>query len=173
MLLDPRAPETRPKSAGAGAGAEMHPRVCSRAGFFQSRGFACGRVFAKPAPAPAGAIPIALRGFYWTSSLQLLIYDYLPEEICINTCMSAMKKTHFPYERTRALGFRDVRANEPGGLTLCYPGPPPNGENIRYGNRELRQSNWRGSLSTSEFGLVKLPARNSTTRLTRQRPWRV
>ena len=54
-MLDPRAPETRPKSAGAGA--KMHPRVCSRAGFFQSRGFACGRVFAKPAPAPAGAIP--------------------------------------------------------------------------------------------------------------------
>ena len=54
-MLNPQAPETRPKSAGAGA--EMHPRVCSRAGFFQSRGFDCGRVFAKPAPAPAGAIP--------------------------------------------------------------------------------------------------------------------
>ena len=46
-----------PKPAGAGAGAEMHPRVYSQVSFFQSRGFACGRIFAKPAPAPAGAIP--------------------------------------------------------------------------------------------------------------------
>ena len=56
-VVNPRAPETRPKSAGAGAGAKMHPRVCSRADFFQSYKFACGRAFAKSAPAPAGAIP--------------------------------------------------------------------------------------------------------------------
>ena len=57
LLSHPRAPETRPKPAGAGAGAKMHPRVYLRAGFFQPRGFAYGRVFIKPAPASAGAIP--------------------------------------------------------------------------------------------------------------------
>ena len=41
----------------AGAGAKMHPRVYLRTGFLQSRGFACGRVFAKPAPESVGAIP--------------------------------------------------------------------------------------------------------------------
>ena len=46
-----------PKPAGAGAGVEMHPRVYLRAGFFQPRGFAYGRVFIKPAPTSAGAIP--------------------------------------------------------------------------------------------------------------------
>ena len=45
---------TRGHPKPAGAGAEMHPRVCLRAGFSQIRGFACGRVFA---PASAGAIP--------------------------------------------------------------------------------------------------------------------
>ena len=57
MLSHPRAPETRTKPAGADTGAEMHPRVRLRAGFSQPCGFACGRVFAKPAPASAGAIP--------------------------------------------------------------------------------------------------------------------
>ena len=33
------------------------PRVYLRAGFFQLRGFAYGRVFIKPAPTSAGAIP--------------------------------------------------------------------------------------------------------------------
>ena len=42
---------------GAGAGAEMNLRVCLRAGYAQPRGFACGWVFAKPAPASAGDIP--------------------------------------------------------------------------------------------------------------------
>ena len=55
LLLDPRAPETRLKSVGAGA--EMHPRVYLRASLFQLRGFTHGRVFIKPAPASAGAIP--------------------------------------------------------------------------------------------------------------------
>ena len=55
LLSHPWAPETRPKPAGAGA--EMHPRVYLRAGFFQPRGFVYGRVFAKPTPTPAGAIP--------------------------------------------------------------------------------------------------------------------
>ena len=39
--------------AGAGAGLEIHPRVLPRVGFPLLRGW----VFAKPAPAPAGAIP--------------------------------------------------------------------------------------------------------------------
>jgi len=46
-----------PKPAGAGAGAEMHPRVYLRAGFFQPRGFVYERVFIKPAPTSAGALP--------------------------------------------------------------------------------------------------------------------
>ena len=78
MLLDPRAPETLPKSAGAGAGAEMHPRVCSRAGFFQSRGFACGRVFAKPAPTPAGAIPSAESAPLNDKTKSLVLMNYFP-----------------------------------------------------------------------------------------------
>ena len=49
----PRIPETRPKSTGAGA--EMYPQVCLQAGFTQPRGFAYRQVFAKPAPASAGA----------------------------------------------------------------------------------------------------------------------
>ena len=46
-----------PKPTGSGAGAKMHLWVCLRAGFSQPRGFASGRVFVKPAPASAGAIP--------------------------------------------------------------------------------------------------------------------
>ena len=57
LLSHSRASETRPKPAGAGAGAEMHPRVYLRAGFFQPHGFAYERVFIKPAPTSAGAIP--------------------------------------------------------------------------------------------------------------------
>ena len=50
-------PKPARNPAGAGAGTKMHPRVYLRAGFPQPRGFACGRVFAKSAPASAGAIP--------------------------------------------------------------------------------------------------------------------
>ena len=56
-LSHPRAPETRPKSAGAGAGAGAGAKMHLRADFFQPRGFASGRVFTKIAPASAGAIP--------------------------------------------------------------------------------------------------------------------
>ena len=51
----PRIPETRPKSTGAGA--EMYPQVCLQAGFFSNPRVCLRRVFAKPAPASAGAIP--------------------------------------------------------------------------------------------------------------------
>ena len=47
-------PKPARNPTGAGAGAEMNLRVCLRAGFAQPRGFACGWVFAKPAPASAG-----------------------------------------------------------------------------------------------------------------------
>ena len=50
-------PKPARNPAGAGAGAEMHPRVYLRAGSPQPCGFACGRIFAKPTPASAGAIP--------------------------------------------------------------------------------------------------------------------
>lgn len=50
-------PKPARNPTGAGAGVEMNPRVCLRTGFAQPRGFAYGRVFAKPAPASAGAIP--------------------------------------------------------------------------------------------------------------------
>ena len=69
-----------------------------------------------------------------------------------------------PYKRTRALGFRDVRANEPGE-DIMLSGPTTKRENIRYGNRLPRQSNWRGITSTSDFSLVKLSGGNSTPRL--------
>ena len=53
-------PKPARNPTGAGAGAEMNPRVCLRAGFAQPRGFACGWVFAKLTPVSAGAIPTCL-----------------------------------------------------------------------------------------------------------------
>jgi hypothetical protein len=50
-------PKPARNPVGAGAGAKIHPQVYLRAGFFQLRGFACVRVFAKPAPASADVIP--------------------------------------------------------------------------------------------------------------------
>ena len=65
LLSHPRAPETRPKPASADVGAEMHPWVYLWVGFFQPRGFARGRVFTKPAPASAGAIPNCVASARW------------------------------------------------------------------------------------------------------------
>ena len=52
----------RPAQNPAGAGPEIHPRVLPRAGFPLLRGCGRGWVFAKPAPAPAGAIPTVEHG---------------------------------------------------------------------------------------------------------------
>ena len=54
-VVRPAGTRNPPEIRGCGCGCKNAPAGLLAGGFFQSRGFACGRVFAKPAP--TGAIP--------------------------------------------------------------------------------------------------------------------
>ena len=60
--------------AGAVAGPEIYPRVWPRAGFPLPHGFGHGRVFAKPVPAPVGAIPTHTQAVLPVTCNQVLQY---------------------------------------------------------------------------------------------------